>query len=121
MGPGRAAAALALAATGILGAACASAGPVATGKERSMLERAGEIPAKVVVLEVRGDRATAFLDETALVDIRGTPGVLEADRGARNEALVLVKEETEPSYLVEALRPRWKCTVVRVDRAADLR
>ena len=94
--------------------ACASDGAFARGRMRTMVGKAPpEKPVKIVVLNVEAERGTAVAGEMTLADVRKAPGVLDADRGAgRNDVIVLVDLETDSSHIVDSLRPRYRVYVV---------
>ena len=106
-------------------AACASAGAVGKARMRSLLSKAPpDAKVKVVILNVEAERGTVMAGEGTLGDVRRTPNVLQADRGAgRNEILVVTDLDTDSSFFLEALRPRYRVYVVgeylREDLAGD--
>lgn len=95
-------------------AACATAGAVGKSRMRTLLGKAEPGAAvKIVVLNVEAERGTAVAGEMTLKDVRSGPRVLEADRGAgRNEILVLTDLDADSSNLVDSLRPRYRVYVV---------
>lgn len=94
--------------------ACASDGAAGRSRMRSPLSKAPpSAKVKVVVLNVEAERGTVMAGEGTPGDVRRTPNVLQADRGAgRNEILVVADLDTDASFLLDALRPRYRVYVV---------
>jgi hypothetical protein len=76
-----------------------------------------DVPVQVVTLEVRGRRATYFLDEEAELRLRKIPGVLRVGRGGgKNEVLVLTEASLSPEVLVMTLEEDFATHVLSVAR-----
>ena len=95
-------------------AACATAGALGKSRMRTLMGMAAaDAPVKIVVLNVEAERGTAVAGEMTLADVRRGPRVLEVDRGAgRNEILVLTDLDADSSLIVDSLRPRYRVYVV---------